>query len=109
MSIERSDPLEKLAEDGSVTCPLCGGGRDRVTLQGALEEQRIATEDFARLCDATDDGMVGLVLRVGLHATSAIEDMGEPTVEFQENFDRLEKYLERVESTADTLETEAEG
>lgn len=108
MATDRGEPLESIAEDGTVGCPFCGADHDPTALRDQLGDRRISDEDFAQLCEAARDGRIGLVLRVGLHATRAIEDMGEPTIEFQESFAQLEEYLERAESTAEELEEQAD-
>ncbi len=108
MATEKGEPLESLVEDGKVGCPFCGADHDPTTLRDQLGDRGISDEDFAQLCETTRDGRIGLVLRVGIHATRAIEDMGEPTIEFQESFAELEEYLKRIESTAEELEEQAD-
>jgi septal ring factor EnvC (AmiA/AmiB activator) len=108
MAIDQGDSLEQFIKDGTLCCPVCGADHDPDALRDQLDDHRISDEDFAQLCGATHDGRIGLVLRVGLHATRAIEDMGEPTIEFQESFTQLEEYLERIESTAEELEEQAD-
>lgn len=108
MAIDQGESLERFVEDGTMGCPFCGADHDPAALRDQLDDHRISDEDFAQLCEAARDGRIGLVLRVGLHATRAIEDMGEPTIEFQESFAQLEEYLDRVESTAEELEEQAD-
>lgn len=101
--------FESLAQDGTISCPFCGQNHEVDEVRASLESQGLSTAEFTQLKQLESEGRLGLILTVGIHVTDAITEMGEPTAKFQENFERLEDFLEDIESKTEELEEQVEN